>query len=265
MTTLEENVNEEPLIVVDDDSVIVVDAESAVPVERRRYERLTVYLKVRWEGVLGCHEGTLSDISVGGCFILTDCQATLRELIRVEIQIHTGEWVKVWGEVTNHFPGIGFGVKYTEFEEEEQGQYILTLEQTKSITSSVEALRGFSRSVSEPREDAPAAMLVGREEYRTRLMLVLPQVNKTLLGLPDCQKKTALRLSMQAYADVYRVWGAMSEAAAGDRRNLLEAFKCLKEKYSAPGEVIEALSRGDVAAVLGFIQQKARVCLTLVS
>jgi len=257
MTTAEENLY--------DGSVVVVDGEETAPVERRRYERLTVYLKVRWEGILGCHQGTVSDISVGGCFILTDCQATLKELIRVEIQLHTGEWIKVWGEVTNYFAGIGFGVRYTEFEEEEEGQYFLTLEQTKSITASVEALKGFGRSVAEPREGEPAAPALSREQYKMRLMLVLPQVNKTLLILPDCQKKTALRLSMQAYADVYRVWGAMSEAAAGDRKNLLEAYKCLKERYNAPPEVIEALSRSELPAVLSFVQQKARVCLTFVS
>ena len=40
--------------------------------DRRRHERTKVCLEVCWEGVLGRHKGTLSDISLGGCFILAD-------------------------------------------------------------------------------------------------------------------------------------------------------------------------------------------------
>src|SRR5688572_26244494 len=88
--------------------VIVLDADAVNPIERRRHERVNIYLKARWEGLLGNHEGTLSDISAGGCFILSESQTMLRELIRLEIELHTGEWVKVWGEVTNQFEGVGF-------------------------------------------------------------------------------------------------------------------------------------------------------------
>src|ERR1044072_7217945 len=92
----------------------VVDAESIEPIERRQHERVNIYLRARWEVLFGCYEGPISDISEGGCFILSESQTTLRELIRVEVELHDGEWVKVWGEVTNQFPGVGFGVRSTE-------------------------------------------------------------------------------------------------------------------------------------------------------
>ena len=50
----------------------VVAADAIEPIERRRHERVQIYLRVRWEGLFGCYEGTLSDISAGGCFILSE-------------------------------------------------------------------------------------------------------------------------------------------------------------------------------------------------
>src|SRR3954452_4844883 len=125
-----------------DEDAVLVDDENILPVERRRHERLSVYLKVRWEGLLGSYEGMLSDISAGGCFILADEKVTLRELLRLEIQLHTGEWMKVWGEVSNCFPPVGFGIMYTEVDDEDGTQRLaITLGQTKLIQAAVAALK----------------------------------------------------------------------------------------------------------------------------
>ena len=244
---------------------VLVSPDSVVPLERRRHERLDIYLKARWEGALGCFEGTVSDISQGGCFILSESETTLRELVRLEIEVHTGEWVKVWGEVTNRFAGVGFGVRYTEVDEEGEGSFVLTLAQTKSIKAGVGAVKRIDGSFASSEDGAHAAPRVDRREYRARLALALPELNKTLLELPECRKKTAFRLSVQAYADAYRVWTAMSQAAAGNPLRLVGAYKCLKERYEAPPAVFEAVRRGDVPHVLSFLRQKARIYLTFVS
>src|SRR5437588_6220647 len=81
--------------------------------DRRRHERTAVCLDVCWEGVLGRDKGTLSDISLGGCFILADGNVCAGELIRVEIQSPTGQWVFLWGEIVHHAEGIGIGVRFT--------------------------------------------------------------------------------------------------------------------------------------------------------
>ncbi|MCA1619009.1 MAG: PilZ domain-containing protein [Acidobacteria bacterium] len=246
--------------------IIVVDADAVEPIERRRHERINIYLKARWEGLLGCHEGTLSDISTGGCFILSESPATLRELIRLEIELHTGEWVRVWGEVTNQFAGVGFGVRYTEFEEEEEeSTFALSLEQTKSIKAGVEALKSVDAAFLEAEGGGVCAPQMARHEYKARLLLALPTVNKTLLDLPECQKKTAFRLCVQAYADVYRVWGASACGTVANPKEWLEAYRCLKDKYEAPTDTTEAMRRGDTASVLVFLRQKARIYLTFAS
>lgn len=243
----------------------VVHVDEVTPIERRRHERLNIYLRVRWEGLFGCYEGTISDISAGGCFILSEKQTTLRELIRVEVELHDGEWVKVWGEVTNQFPGVGFGVRYSELEGEDENKFSLSLAQTKSIRAGVAALKRLSRSFLDAEgEDLPPER-VDRQEYKRKVMLALSKVNRTLLDLPECPKKTALRLSVQAYADLHRVWAAMAAGAAANPREFVACFKCLKEKYGAPAQTLRAFRDGDLAAALAFLRQKAHIYLTFVS
>ena len=243
----------------------VMPVDEIEPIERRRHERLHIYLRVRWEGLFGCYEGTISDISAGGCFILSEKQTTLRELVRVEVELHDGEWAKVWGEVTNQFPGVGFGVRYTEVEGEDENKFSLSLAQTKSIRAGVTALKKLSRSfVDAEGEDLPPER-VDRQEYKRKVMLALAKVNRTLLDLPECQKKTALRLSVEAYADLYRVWAAMSAGAAGNPKEWAASYKCLREKYGAPPHILQGFRDGDLPNALAFLRQKAHIYLTFVS
>lgn len=243
----------------------VVPADWIEPIERRQHERLQIYLRARWEGLFGCHEGTLSDISAGGCFILSERETTLRELIRLEVELHDGEWVKVWGEVTNQFPGVGFGVRYTEVEDVDENKFTLSLAQTKSIKAGVGALKKISGMFLGAEGEELPPERVDRREYKKKVMLALAKVNRTLLDLPEGQKKTALRLSVQSYADLYRVWAAMSAGASGNPKEWVASFKCLKEKYGAPPHVLNAFRDGDASNVLTFLRQKAHIYLTFVS
>ena len=269
MSTAADTTNDTPVLARNAEAMApdtaVVDVDSIEPIERRQHERVSIYLRVRWEGLFGCYEGTLSDISAGGCFILSEQQTTLRELIRVEVELHDGEWVKVWGEVTNQFPGVGFGVRYTEVDGENEDKFSLSLGQTKSIRAGVGALKKLSRSfVNAEGEELPPER-VDRQEYKRKVMLALSKVNRTLLDLPECQKKTALRLSVQAYADLYRIWAAMSTGAAGNPKEWVASYKCLKEKYGAPPHILEAFRDGDLSNALSFLRQKAHIYLTFVS
>src|SRR5215204_4830524 len=269
MSTVADTINDAPVLARNAESVgpdtAVVPADEIEPIERRQHERLNIYLRVRWEGLFGCHVGTLSDISAGGCFVLSESQTTLRELIRLEVELHDGEWVKVWGEVTNQFPGVGFGVRYTEVEGEDENKFSLSLAQTKSIRAGVSALKKLSRSFVDAEGEELPPERVDREEYKRKVMLALAKVNRTLLDLPECQKKTALRLSVQAYADLYRVWAAMSAGAAGNPKEWVASYRCLKGKYGAPPQILEAFRDGDATNVLTFLRQKAHIYLTFVS
>src|SRR5215212_1236858 len=269
MSTAADTTNDATVFARDAEAVgpdnAVVPADEIEPIERRQHERINIYLRVRWEGLFGCHEGTLSDISEGGCFILSERQMALRELIRVEVELHDGEWVKVWGEVTNQFPGVGFGVRYTEVDGDDEGKFSLSLAQTKSIRAGVTALKKLSRSfVDGEGEDLPPER-VDRQEYKRKVMLALSKVNRSLLDLPECRKKTALRHSVQAYADLYRVWAAMAAGAAGNPKEWVASYKCLKDKYGAPPHILLSFRDGDLLNALGFLRQKAHIYLTFVS
>jgi hypothetical protein len=240
--------------------------DNILPVERRQHERLSVYLKVRWEGLLGCHEGMLSDISAGGCFILADEKVAPKELVRLEIQLHTGGWMKVWGVVSNSFPPVGFGVMYTEVDEEgELNRLAVTLGQTKLIQAAVAALKRLDEAAVNRQSGEESKILISRREYKAKLLLALPHVNRVLLGLSDCQKKTALHLCVQAYADAGRIWTTMTEGGAADSKSMVAAYKSLKETYEAPQDILEALLKGDFRPVLQFLWQKGYICLTFAS
>jgi hypothetical protein len=248
------------------EDAVLVDAENILPVERRRHERLSVYLNVRWEGLLGSYKGMLSDISAGGCFILADEKVASRELIRLEIQLHTGEWMKVWGEVSNCFPPVGFGVMYTEVDDEGGADKLaMTLGQTKLIQAAVAALKRLDESAVKRQAGEEAQIRLGLREYKAKLLLALPHVNRALLGLPDCQKKTALSRSVQAYADAGRIWSAMTEGGADGKATTAAAYKSLKKTYEAPQDVREALLKGDFPRVIQFLWQKGYICLTFAS
>jgi hypothetical protein len=146
---------------------------------------------------------------------------------------------------------------------EDENKFSLSLNQTKSIRAGVSALKRLSRSFVDAEGEELPPERVDRNEYKRKVMLALSKVNRTLLDLPECQKKTALRLAVQAYADLYRVWAAAAGAPANPKE-FVASYKCLKEKYGAPPHVLEAFRTGDVPTVLTFLRQKAHIYLTFV-
>ena len=81
--------------------------------ERRQAERVKVDLRVYWEGSLTQLDGSIVDLSVTGCFILSDDRVRVGELIRVEIQPPKEGPLYVWGEVVYRIPEMGFAVHFT--------------------------------------------------------------------------------------------------------------------------------------------------------
>lgn len=233
------------------------------PIERRKHERVSAHLRVRWEGLHGCHDGTASDISIGGCFILTDGRVAQNELLRLEIEFHTGDWVKVWGEVTNWSEGIGFGVRYTEIlEEEEAGNYTRAIGHAKALKSAVAALKRLDATVVKKDGSArPASVLGSLAEYNSELMRALPKVNGALAGVPECPKKNSVRLAVQAYVDASRAWAVMSKLPRQGKKSLPELTKLLHKRYAVPPDVAAAMERCEYLPVLNFLWLRGHVHL----
>lgn len=81
--------------------------------ERRRSERFRGNLDMRWEGILARQSGTLVDVSISGCFILTPDDVREQELVRLEIMAPTGRAIYLWGEVIYKIPEMGFALRFT--------------------------------------------------------------------------------------------------------------------------------------------------------
>ncbi len=86
---------------------------SAADDERRTHGRARTDLRARWEGVLESREGTLVDLSVGGCFILTTGAVQSGELLRLDILLPSGRSLLLWGEVVYVMEEMGFALSFT--------------------------------------------------------------------------------------------------------------------------------------------------------
>jgi hypothetical protein len=82
--------------------------------ERRRAERVRVNLDVMFTDQLQQQKGTISDISVTGCFILSAGDATAAAPVTVTIQLPSKKAIKLTGEVVYNTPEIGFAIRFRE-------------------------------------------------------------------------------------------------------------------------------------------------------
>lgn len=80
--------------------------------ERRSEERVPLVLDMRWESLSGRRAARISDMSLSGCYVESLGQVTVGELIRFEVQLPTGRWMPLVGEVVYHLPPMGFGVRF---------------------------------------------------------------------------------------------------------------------------------------------------------
>ena len=53
--------------------------------------------------------------------------------------------------------------------------------------------------------------------------------------------------------------------AAGNPKEWVASYKCLKEKYGAPPHILQGFRDGDLPVALSFLRQKAHIYLTFVS
>ena len=104
--------------------------------ERRLTERYRVNIRARWEGPRSRREGTVTDISTGGCFVLTeDIGVEKRELVKIELLL-PGGLITLWGTVIYKADEIGFGVRFAPNNPEEELRRLNFLVKAESVRSS---------------------------------------------------------------------------------------------------------------------------------
>ena len=88
-------------------------------IEHRRTPRTSLILDVQWVTNGTVEPGTISDISLTGCFILAGGAARLNEPVWIHIKMPYGEQAGLFGEVIYQLPEIGFAVQFVKFGDEE--------------------------------------------------------------------------------------------------------------------------------------------------
>ncbi len=82
--------------------------------ERREVGRYPVNINVEWQGAVGRKPGTISDLSIGGCFVMCSGEVDDGERVKIFLPLADGMKVEFRGEVANHVLEIGFAVRFIE-------------------------------------------------------------------------------------------------------------------------------------------------------
>lgn len=105
--------------------------------ERRLTQRYKVNIRARWEGTRTRLEGTVTDISTAGCFVLTeDIGVEKWELVKIEL-LMPGGVITLWGHVIYKADEIGFGVRFAPNIPEEELRRLHFLVKAESVRSSM--------------------------------------------------------------------------------------------------------------------------------
>ena len=83
--------------------------------ERRIEKRFEVCLDAIL-GTGGRSTARVTDISEGGCYIDSMSDPFMDGILEFKIQLPSGEWLELVGEVAHHVPRLGFGVRFIDLD-----------------------------------------------------------------------------------------------------------------------------------------------------
>ncbi len=99
--------------------------------DRRENDRHGVSIDIQWENLAGRRPGTINDLSVSGCFLLSGGEIEDGDNIKIYFPAHGGDQMQVWGRIVNHVFEVGFAVRFVN----------LTDQQTAFLTNLVDKIR----------------------------------------------------------------------------------------------------------------------------
>jgi hypothetical protein len=84
--------------------------------ERRESPRYRVSLRARWGGgEWEGREGTVTDLSADGCFVMTEDTVAEGKLVQVQVELPEGVALPLWGAVIHRVEGRGFALRFSTF------------------------------------------------------------------------------------------------------------------------------------------------------
>lgn len=83
-------------------------------IERRASNRYPIEVDVEWQASGPRRSGSISDVSLDGCFVLSSGDVGDGEAVRLFVPLADGMKVEFTGRVANHVADIGFGFKFDQ-------------------------------------------------------------------------------------------------------------------------------------------------------
>ena len=87
--------------------------------DRRENDRHGVSIDIQWENLAGRRPGTVNDLSVSGCFLLSGGEVEDGDTIKIYFPSREGEQMQVWGRIVNHVFEVGFAVRFVNLTEQQ--------------------------------------------------------------------------------------------------------------------------------------------------
>ena len=109
--------------------------------DRRNQERVDVCLDAVWDGRSGNYTARVIDLSDGGCFVDTMGEACTGERLSFRVQLPSGVWLELTGEVAHHLRQVGFGLRFVDLSADQ-----------------IEQLRSFIAYLKGPHDAVPALL-----------------------------------------------------------------------------------------------------------
>lgn len=109
----------------------MIDRRSGI--ERRQTDRFKVTVDIRWENHAGIHNGTVSDISGQGCFVMAAGDLADGEKVFLYLPLGDGTELKLSGEVSNHVFEIGFAARFVDVTDEQMSALLSFIESNKEV------------------------------------------------------------------------------------------------------------------------------------
>jgi hypothetical protein len=99
--------------------------------ERRAKPRLSVNLDAEWDREQARHSARVIDLSEGGCYLDTVGEVMAGETVAFRVMLPDGDWLYLEGEVRHHRHGFGFGVRFSDLNDDQLEKLVLLLQIAK--------------------------------------------------------------------------------------------------------------------------------------
>ena len=100
--------------------------------ERRGTNRYPIEINVEWEAGAGRQPGSMSDVSLDGCFLLSSGDVNDGDTVKIFVPLADGMKVQFDARVANHVYEIGFGVKFATLSTAQRELLVKIVRQTEN-------------------------------------------------------------------------------------------------------------------------------------